>query len=308
MSKIVRLAALGAALLGASASAATLVKVYGTHNARFNLSGTYLGAYRDHTPLEIRNVRAGAHKLYVKSLITDELILFQFDATGAPGEVHEFDAKFRPPPDDKNMKARRRTAVAGAAVLNETVGDGSTAGRVVIGAAAIANELTRSRKRDRQYDGARYGNTIEIKTQEGVDVNIDGRGAQAFSQADKKVWHNQTPGPHKVYIRSHVTKELKVFQFDFPAHPETETITIRPEFRPPAGETVNAQARRRTGVLGALVANELLNDGTGKKDVRKVGLGAALLNEVIGSKRGRRREVVRLDILRLPSDLAETIE
>ena len=46
------------------------VSVIGTHNAKFNLDGTLLGAYKDHTPLALKNVPPGHHKLFAKSLVT----------------------------------------------------------------------------------------------------------------------------------------------------------------------------------------------------------------------------------------------
>lgn len=290
------------------AAPAAEIQVIGTHDARFNLTQTYLGAYRDHTPLEIVNVRPGKHKLFVKSLVTDELIVFPLTVSRSDRSPIELKANFRPPHDEKNMQARRRTAIAGAAVANETLGDGSTTGRVVVGAAAIANELIKDRSKNRQYNGAKYGNTLEIKTQEDVDVNLDGQGKKTYAMAEAKRWHHLSPGSHKVYIRSTVTQELKLFRFDFPGGGETETITIRPDFRPPQGETVNAQARRRTGILGALAVNEVAHDGTGKKDVRLVGLAAAAANELIGTKAGRHREAIRLDMDRLPRNLPEDVE
>jgi len=67
---------------------------------------------------------------------------------------------------------------------------------------------------------------------------------------------------------------------------------------------VNAEARRRTGLLAGLIGNELLGDGgTGRQDRRKVLVGAGVINEIIGTKAGCRREAVTYDLNRPPSPL-----
>lgn len=287
--------------VAAGDAGATDVKILGTHNAKFNIDGTVLGAYRDHTPLVIQGVKAGEHKLYAKSLITGELQLFQFTATGAETAPLDYKADFAPPREDKNDQARRRTMLGGSLLVSEVAGDSSTGRqdrRKVIGGLAVANELIKGAPHDRQYS-AKYGNTLEIKTQEDVDINVDGvKGT--FKVNEAKRWHNLEPGEHKVYIRNIGTGELKYFLVEFPGA-TTETITLRPNFAPPKGETVNAKARRRTGLLGGLVLNELLSSKEDKQQRRAILLGGTAVNEVVPTNAGRHRAQVVLDL----TDLGE---
>jgi hypothetical protein len=284
------------------------VKILGTHDAFVNLNGQLLGFYRDHTPLIIESIPEGINKLYIKSTITEELKVYQFEVTK---EAQNFDYKatFAPKDETVNNQAQRRTGVIVALAASEILGD-STSGkqdrRKVIGGLAVANELIPGVVHDRNYS-KQYGNTIEVKTQVDVDINVDGTGSKAFKVNEGKRFHNLTSGWHKLYIRNIPTQELRVFKIEFPES-GTRTVTIRPDFAPPMGESVNAQARRRTGILGALLGNEVAGDkGTGRSDRRKVIGGAALLNELIGTNRDKVRKTVTLNINNLP-ELPMTIE
>lgn len=282
---------------------ASEVQVLGTHDAKFNLDGRVLGEFRDHTPLLLKGIAPGRHKLYIKSLLTGELFMQQFDTRS--GEDFEFAAKFAPPHKTVNQTARRRTGLIVALSASEILGESSRGRqdrRKVIGGAAILNELIPGKKHDRDYS-RKHGNTIEIKAQVDLDINLDNRGAKTFQVSEAKRYHQLAAGWHKLYLRNLKTQELRVFKIEFPTD-GTRTVTIRPDFAPPRGETVNAKARRRTGVIGGLIANELFGDkGTGRSDRRKVLAGVGVINEVIGTKAGNRRSVETLDVRSLPSPL-----
>jgi hypothetical protein len=284
------------------------VKILPTHNAKINLNGQVLGVYRDHTPVLIKNVPAGVNKLYVKSTITDELKVYVFEFDKDNPSL-SYKATFAPPKDDVNNKARRRTGVIVALAASEILGDSTTGKqdrRKVIGGLAVANELIPGVRHDRTYS-KKYGNTIEVKTQVDVDINVDGTGSKAYKVNEAKRFHHLEAGWHKLFIRNIPTQELRTFKIEFPTN-GTRTVTIRPEFAPPMGESVNAKSRRRTGILGALLVNEVAGDkGTGREDRRKVGAAAALINELIPTKRDRVRKIVTLDLNNL-GELPETLE
>lgn len=284
----------------ATSALAIEVKVIGTHNAKINLDGTVLGVYRDHTPLTIKNVGLGKHKLFVKSLITGELKVFNFTAVWGK-KLDEFQAIFAPPRDTKNMKARRRTALVVALTASEIIaddGDEKRKGRKVIGGLAVANELFPSKRHDRDYS-RKHGNTIEVKSQVDVEINLNGTGKKFYKVSDAKRFHKLSAGWHKLFIRNVPTQQLKVFRVEFPRE-GTRTVTIRPQFAPPKGESVNAKARRRTSLLAGLLANEFLSGNKkDKKSRRKILLGAGVVNEAIPTKSGRRRPVVTVDFFRL---------
>ena len=280
-----------------STVSAVELRVIATHNAKFNLDGRVLGFYRDHSPLRLKNVAYGPHKLYAKSLITGELKVFKFNAVPRK-KLDEFQAIFAPPRDSKNMKARRRTALAAALTASEIIaddGDEKRKGRKIVGGLAVVNELIPGKRHDRQY-GRKYGNTIEVKSQVPVEINLDGRGKKYYKKSDAKRFHNLAPSWHKIYIRNVPTGELRVFKVEFPQS-GTRTVTIRPDFAPPKGEKVNSKARRRTALLAGLLANEVLSgDDDDKKDRRKVLLGAGLVNEAIPTNSGRRRKEITLNL------------
>lgn len=284
------------------------VKITGTHDAKVNLNGKVLGIYRDHTPVIIENLTDSTNKLYIKSMITDELKVFEFEVTKEE-QTFKYKATFAPPKETVNNQARRRTGVIVALAASEILGD-STSGkqdrRKVIGGLGVANELIPGVRHDRDYS-KKYGNTIEVKTQVDVDINVDGTGSNPFKVNEGKRFHNLASGWHKLYIRNIPTQELRVFKIEFPES-GTRTVTIRPDFAPPMGESVNAQSRRRTGILAALLGNEVAGDkGTGRSDRRKVIGGAALLNELIGTKRDNVRKTVTLNLKNLP-ELPQSIE
>ena len=219
----------------ATSAWAVEVKVIGTHNAKLNLDGTVLGVYRDHTPLTIKNVGLGKHKLFVKSLITGELKVFNFTAVYGK-DLDEFQAIFAPPRDTKNMQARRRTALVVALTASEIIaddGDEKRKGRKVVGGLAVANELIPSKKHDRDYSKT-HGNTIEVKGQVDMEINLDGTGKKFYKVSDAKRFHKLAAGWHKLFIRNVPTQELKVFRIEFP-YEGTRTVTIRPQFAPPKG-------------------------------------------------------------------------
>ena len=284
------------------------VKITGTHDAKINLNGKIMGVYRDHTPLQICNLNSGKNKLYIKSIITDELQVYEFDVDKT-NQKFKYKADFAPPKKKQNDKARRRTGIIVALAASEILGN-STSGkqdrRKVIGGIAVANELIPGKVHDKTYS-KKYGNTLEIKTQVDVDINIDGTGSKPYKVNEGKRFHNLDEGWHKIFIRNIPTQELRTFKIEFPTE-GTRTVTMRPEFAPPKGEAVNAKARRRTGLLGALLGNEVVGDkGTGRSDRRKVIGGLALVNELIQTKAGNVRDTVVLDLRRLP-ELPESIE
>jgi len=84
---------------------------------------------------------------------------------------------------------------------------------------------------DRDYS-RKHGNTIEVKAQVDLDINLDNTGSKTFERNEGKRFHNLAPGWHKLYLRNLKTMELRVFKVEFPEG-ETRTLTIRPEFAPP---------------------------------------------------------------------------
>ncbi len=301
---------LGVALwwMSAAVSRAAEVEVAANRHAKFNLDGTVLGVYLDHTPLVVKGVLPGRHKLYVKSLDTGELKVFVFTVEPGRREPLSFYARFAPPERRADSKARRRTAIGAAALLNEVLGhksEGRQDRRAVLVGAAVVNEVFTGKRHPRRY-GEKYGNTLDIRANVPVDVNVDLTGARSFERGEPKVFHHLAAGSHKVFVRNKETGELKVFRIEFPAE-GTRTITIKPAFAPPPGETVNAKARRRTVIAAGALANEL-KGGKKKSKRRKLALAAGLLNELIGTKAGRRRAPVVLDLDRLPMDRPMDLE
>ena len=246
------------------------VVILATHEAKFNLDGSVLGTYREYTPLRVKDVPPGQHKLYAKSSLTSELLIFKFDvpkpAEQQPAEQQP--AEQQPAGQQPADQQPATQQPAGQDILLRADFREPRKATLSIPGSGIGDEASIASAEEKQSEtkisSPQLGNTLEIKSAHPIEVNLDGKAKKQFTAKEAKLLHKLSPGKHKVYLRSMTTKELEVYDIEFAAD-DCKTLLLTPTFTD-SKEPLKLALRRKIGTRAVEVARQLFGSPPPKEE------------------------------------------
>ncbi len=239
------------------------IVVLATHEAKLNLDGSVLGTFQPFTPVRVKDINLGNHKLYAKSSLSGELLIFKFEMRKETESTLHFRAEFTPP--------RRATlAIPGSAVNGQTSIASKKNGR-------HNRRQTKVGEAHSAQESKKVGNRLVINSKRAIQMNANGKLKKTFAAKEIKELHKMAFGYHKIYLRSLETMELAVFDIEFPQG-ATRTITITPKYSdgPAKGEFPR---RRKAGLRAVEVARQLF--GKPAVSTPQLALKPDIKNEIV---------------------------